>query len=158
MAEEVYDGAVGIDLGTTYSVVAIYEGTNVEIIANEQGSFTTPSFVSFTSEERLIGEAAKNQAAMNPENTVFDVKRLIGRRFDDATVKKDIESWPFKVVDQGGSPMVQVEYLNETKTFSPQEISSMVLLKVRTLPQFRIFSSAESRDQTLTHPTDEGGC
>jgi len=117
-------------------------------VANEQGSFTTPSFVSFTDEERLIGESAKNQAAMNPANTIFDIKyvplgrsglmteaetsprRLIGRRFDDPTVKKDIESWPFKVVDQGGNPMVQVEYLKETKTFSPQEISSMVLMKV----------------------------
>jgi len=100
-------------------------------VANEQGSFTTPSFVSFTSEERLIGEAAKNQAAMNPENTVFDAKRLIGRRFDDPTVKKDIESWPFKVIDDDNSPKIQVEYLGETKTFSPQEISAMVLGKVR---------------------------
>ncbi|GAB7354716.1 hypothetical protein MBLNU459_g5132t1 [Dothideomycetes sp. NU459] len=138
MSEEVYDGAIGIDLGTTYSCVANYEGTNVEIIANEQGSFTTPSFVSFTAEERLIGEAAKNQAAMNPENTVFDVKRLIGRRFDDATVKKDIESWPFKVVDQGGNPMVQVQYLNETKTFSPQEISSMVLGKMKEVAEVKL--------------------
>ena len=79
----------------------------------------------------MIGEAAKNQAAMNPTNTIFDIKRLIGRRFDDPTVKKDVETWPFKVIDQGGSPMVEVEYLNETKTFSPQEISSMVLAKVR---------------------------
>lgn len=98
-------------------------------VANEQGSFTTPSFVSFTPEERLIGEAAKNQAAMNPTNTVFDVKRLIGRRFDDPTVKKDTESWPFKVVDEGNNPKVQVEYLGEQKTFSPQEISAMVLGK-----------------------------
>ncbi|KAJ5476022.1 Heat shock protein [Penicillium sp. IBT 31633x] len=117
---EVYDGAVGIDLGTTYSCVANYEGTNVEIIANDQGSYTTPSFVSFTDKERLIGDAAKNQAAMNPANTVFDIKRLIGRRFDDPIVKKDVESWPFKVIDQGGNPVVQVEYLNETKIFSPR--------------------------------------
>lgn len=135
--------------GTTYSCVANYEGTNVEIIANDQGSYTTPSFVSFTDKERLIGESAKNQAAMNPANTVFDVKwvlynclsqfapvnsnrsrRLIGRRYDDPVVKKDVESWPFKVVDQGGNPVVQVEYLGETKTFTPQEISSMVLMKV----------------------------
>ncbi|CAG9989955.1 unnamed protein product [Clonostachys byssicola] len=126
MADEVYDGAVGIDLGTTYSCVATYEGNNVEIIANEQGSFTTPSFVSFTDKERLIGEAAKNNAAMNPRNTVFDAKRLIGRRYDDPNVKKDIESWPFKIVDDNGSPRIEVEYLGETKTFSAQEISAMM--------------------------------
>ncbi|KAL0935227.1 Heat shock protein SSB1 [Colletotrichum truncatum] len=143
MADEVYDGAIGIDLGTTYSCVATYEGTNVEIIANEQGSFTTPSFVSFTDKERLIGEAAKNQAAMNPTNTVFDVKRLIGRRFDDPTVKKDMESWPFKVVDDNGSPKVQVEYLGETKTFSPQEISSMVLLKMKEIAEVKIGKKVE---------------
>ncbi|KAL8969227.1 MAG: hypothetical protein Q9183_002096 [Haloplaca sp. 2 TL-2023] len=138
MAEEVYDGAIGIDLGTTYSCVANYEGSGVEIIANEQGSLTTPSFVSFTNEERLIGESAKNQAAMNPANTVFDIKRLIGRRFDDPSVKKDAESWPFKVVDKDGSPMVQVEYLKETKTFSPQEISSMVLMKMKEVAETKL--------------------
>merc|ERR1711939_89468 len=138
MAEEIYDGAIGIDLGTTYSCVANYEGTNVEIIANEQGSFTTPSFVSFTDKERLIGESAKNQAAMNPRNTIFDIKRLIGRRFDDPTVKKDIESWPFKVVDQDGSPMVEVEYLGENKIFSPQEISSMVLTKRKEVAEIKL--------------------
>ncbi|MCJ1445273.1 MAG: Heat shock protein ssb1 [Stictis urceolatum] len=138
MAEEVYEGAIGIDLGTTYSCVAVFEGTQVDIIANEQGSFTTPSFVSFTDEERLIGEAAKNQAAMNPANTVFDVKRLIGRRFDDPTVKKDIESWPFKIVDQGGNPLVEVEYLKEKKTFTPQEISSMVLMKMKEVAETKL--------------------
>ncbi|EMF10938.1 heat shock protein SSB1 [Sphaerulina musiva SO2202] len=144
MADEVYDGAIGIDLGTTYSCVANYEGAGVEIIANEQGSFTTPSFVSFTAEERLIGEAAKNQAAMNPENTVFDVKRLIGRRFDDPTVKKDIESWPFKVVEEGeNQPKVQVEYLGETKTFSPQEISAMVLVKMKEVAETKLGKKVE---------------
>ncbi|KAF2485379.1 heat shock protein 70 family [Neohortaea acidophila] len=144
MAEEVYDGAIGIDLGTTYSCVANYEGAGVEIIANEQGSFTTPSFVSFTSEERLIGEAAKNQAAMNPTNTVFDVKRLIGRRFDDPTVKKDIESWPFKVVEEGDNqPKVQVEYLGEKKTFSPQEISAMVLGKMKEVAEVKLGKKVE---------------
>ncbi|KAG8527079.1 Heat shock protein ssb1 [Bacidia gigantensis] len=138
MSDEVYEGAIGIDLGTTYSCVANYEGTNVEIIANEQGSFTTPSFVSFTDEERLIGESAKNQAAMNPANTIFDIKRLIGRRFDDHVVKKDIESWPFKVIDQGGSPVVQVEYLKETKIFTPQEISSMVLMKMKEVAETKL--------------------
>ncbi|KAJ8122964.1 hypothetical protein ONZ43_g971 [Nemania bipapillata] len=145
MAEEVYDGAVGIDLGTTYSCVAIYEGNNVEIIANEQGSFTTPSFVSFNEKERLIGEAAKNQAAMNPRNTVFDVKRLIGRPFSDPVVKKDIESWPFKVVEQGssGNPVVEVEYLGETKTFSPQEISAMVLTKMKEIAETKLGKKVE---------------
>ncbi|KAG8163676.1 hypothetical protein KVR01_006973 [Diaporthe batatas] len=143
MAEEVYDGAIGIDLGTTYSCVATYEGSNVEIIANEQGSFTTPSFVSFTAEERLIGEAAKNQAAMNPINTVFDVKRLIGRRYDDPTVKKDQESWPFKVVDDNGSPKVEVEYLGETKQFSPQEISAMVLVKMKEIAETKLGKKVE---------------
>jgi L1 cell adhesion molecule like protein len=143
MSDEVYEGAIGIDLGTTYSCVANYEGTNVEIIANEQGSFTTPSFVSFTSEERLIGEAAKNQAAMNPENTVFDVKRLIGRRFEDEIVKKDVQSWPFKVVDQGGSPMIEVSYLGETKQFSAQEISAMVLVKMKEVAETKLGKKVE---------------
>ncbi|CEJ88855.1 Putative Heat shock protein [[Torrubiella] hemipterigena] len=143
MAEEVYDGAIGIDLGTTYSCVAIYEGANVEIIANEQGSFTTPSFVSFTEKERLIGEAAKNNAAMNPKNTVFDAKRLIGRRFDDATVKKDIESWPFTIVDDDGQPKIQVDYLGEKKTFSAQEISSMVLLKMKEIAETKLGKKVE---------------
>ncbi|EAQ93440.1 heat shock protein 70 [Chaetomium globosum CBS 148.51] len=149
MADEVYDGAIGIDLGTTYSCVATYEGTNVEIIANEQGSFTTPSFVSFTEDERLIGEAAKNQAAMNPVNTVFDVKygslgRLIGRRFDDPTVKKDMESWPFKVVDDGnGNPKVEVQYLGSTHTFSPQEISAMVLNKMKDIAEVKLGKKVE---------------
>ncbi|KAL4934957.1 hypothetical protein BDV06DRAFT_217773 [Aspergillus oleicola] len=143
MSDEVYEGAIGIDLGTTYSCVANYEGTNVEIIANEQGSYTTPSFVSFTDKERLIGEAAKNQAAMNPKNTVFDIKRLIGRRFEDPIVKKDVEAWPFKVVDQGGSPAVEVDYLGETKTFTPQEISSMVLMKMKEVAETKLGKKVE---------------
>ncbi|KAL9060450.1 MAG: hypothetical protein Q9162_000623 [Coniocarpon cinnabarinum] len=143
MADEVYEGAIGIDLGTTYSCVANYAGSQVEIIANEQGSYTTPSFVSFTAEERLIGEAAKNQAAMNPRNTVFDVKRLIGRRYDDETVKKDILSWPFQVIDQGGNPFVQVDYMNESKKFSPQEISSMVLVKMKEIAETKLGKKVE---------------
>merc|ERR1712000_721621 len=143
MAYEVYDGAIGIDLGTTYSCVATYEGTNVEIIANEQGSFTTPSFVSFTDKERLIGEAAKNNAAMNPRNTVFDAKRLIGRRFDDPTVKKDIESWPFKIIDDNGNPKIEVDYLGERKSFSAQEISSMVLTKMKEIAETKLGKKVE---------------
>ncbi|KAI9785840.1 MAG: Heat shock protein ssb1 [Peltula sp. TS41687] len=149
MADNIYDGAIGIDLGTTYSCVATFEGGPVDIIANEQGSFTTPSFVSFTDKERLIGEAAKNQAAMNPRNTVFDIKRLIGRRFDDPTVKKDIESWPFKVVNQGGNPFVEVEYLGESKTFSPQEISSMVLTKMKEVAETKLGKKVEKAVVTV---------
>jgi len=113
------------------------------LVANEQGNRTTPSFVSFTPDERLIGEAAKNQAAMNPSNTIFDVKRLIGRRFGDDTVKKDIESWPFKVVENDGNPFVQVEYLGETKTFSPQEISAMVLGKMKEVAETKLGKKVE---------------
>ncbi|SGZ50456.1 CIC11C00000005224 [Sungouiella intermedia] len=123
--------AVGIDLGTTYSCVAHFANDRVEIIANDQGNRTTPSFVAFTDTERLIGDAAKNQAAMNPANTVFDAKRLIGRKFTDAEVQGDIKHFPFKVVDKGGKPQIQVEFKGETKVFTPEEISSMILTKMR---------------------------
>ncbi|KZO95703.1 heat shock protein 70 [Calocera viscosa TUFC12733] len=123
--------AIGIDLGTTYSCVGVWQNDRVEIIANDQGNRTTPSYVSFSDTERLIGDAAKNQVAMNPHNTVFDAKRLIGRKFDDAEVQADLKHFPFKVVSQGGKPMIQVEFRGETKTFSPEEISSMVLLKMK---------------------------
>jgi L1 cell adhesion molecule like protein len=138
-----YDGAIGIDLGTTYSCVAIYEGNGVEIIANEQGNRVTPSFVAFSEKERLIGDAAKNQAALNPRNTVFDAKRLIGRRFDDPSVKKDVQSWPFTVVDRDNSPYIEVEYLGETKQFSPQEISSMVLTKMKEIAEAKLGQTVE---------------
>jgi len=123
--------AVGIDLGTTYSCVAVWQNDRVEIIANDQGNRTTPSYVAFNDSERLIGDAAKNQVAMNPYNTVFDAKRLIGRKFADAEVQADMKHWPFKVIDKGGKPIVQVEYRGEDKTFSPEEISSMILIKMK---------------------------
>ncbi|KAF9541677.1 70-kilodalton heat shock protein [Mortierella hygrophila] len=123
--------AVGIDLGTTYSCVAVWQNDRVEIIANDQGNRTTPSYVAFTDSERLIGDAAKNQVAMNPVNTVFDAKRLIGRRFDDKDVQSDMKHWPFKVIDKATKPYIQVEYKGETKEFTPEEISSMVLTKMR---------------------------
>ena len=122
---------IGIDLGTTYSCVAVWQNDRVEVIANDQGNRTTPSYVAFTDTERLIGDAAKNQVAMNPHNTVFDAKRLIGRRFADAEVQADMKHWPFKVVDKGGKPTISVEYKGEQKTFTPEEISSMVLTKMR---------------------------
>jgi heat shock protein 1/8 len=122
---------IGIDLGTTYSCVAVWQNDRVEVIANDQGNRTTPSYVAFTDTERLIGDAAKNQVAMNPHNTVFDAKRLIGRRFGDAEVQADMKHWPFKVVDKDGKPTISVEYKGEQKTFTPEEISSMVLTKMR---------------------------
>ena len=134
----VYEGAIGIDLGTTYSCVGWWTNERVEIIANDQGNRTTPSYVAFTENERLIGDAAKNQAAMNPRQTVFDAKRLIGRRFDDPDVKKDMQSWPFTVVDKDGSPVIEVEYLGDKKQFAPQEISSMVLLKMKEIAEAKI--------------------
>lgn len=123
--------AVGIDLGTTYSCVAVWQNDRVEIIANDQGNRTTPSYVAFNDSERLIGDAAKNQVAMNPYHTVFDAKRLIGRKFGDAEVQADMKHWPFKVIDKSGKPVIQVEYRGEDKQFSPEEISSMVLIKMK---------------------------
>ncbi|XP_029996657.1 heat shock 70 kDa protein 1 [Sphaeramia orbicularis] len=123
--------AIGIDLGTTYSCVGVFQHGKVEIIANDQGNRTTPSYVAFTDTERLIGDAAKNQVALNPSNTVFDAKRLIGRRFDEPVVQADMKHWPFRVVGDGGKPKIQVEYKGEDKTFYPEEISSMVLVKMK---------------------------
>merc|ERR1712083_1198465 len=109
MSGNTYNGAIGIDLGTTYSCVGIWQHDRVEIIANDQGNRTTPSYVAFTESERMIGDAAKNQAAMNPTNTVFDAKRLIGRAFNDSVVKKDIKTWPFTVVKgSGNKPQIEV--------------------------------------------------
>jgi len=123
--------AIGIDLGTTYSCVGIFRDDRIEIIANDQGNRTTPSFVAFTDTERLIGDAAKNQVAMNPINTVFDAKRLIGRKFADAEVQADMKHFPFTVLDRGGKPVVEVEFKGEKKQFTPEEISSMILVKMR---------------------------
>ncbi|XP_013108281.1 heat shock 70 kDa protein cognate 4 [Stomoxys calcitrans] len=123
--------AVGIDLGTTYSCVGVFQHGKVEIIANDQGNRTTPSYVAFTDTERLIGDAAKNQVAMNPTNTIFDAKRLIGRKFDDAPVQADMKHWPFDVVNVDSKPKIQVIYKDEKKTFFPEEISSMVLSKMK---------------------------
>lgn len=127
--------AIGIDLGTTYSCVGVFQHGKVEIIANDQGNRTTPSYVAFTENERLIGDAAKNQVAMNPSNTIFDAKRLIGRRFDDAAVQSDKKHWPFDVISDSGRPKIRVEYKGETKTFYAEEISSMVLTKMKEIAE-----------------------
>merc|ERR1711966_161730 len=133
MSNKKIDGpAVGIDLGTTYSCVGIWQNERAEIIANDQGNRTTPSWVAFTDSERLIGDAAKNQAAMNPTNTVFDAKRLIGRKMDDQGLKDDLKHFPFKVQGkEGNKPHIYVEFKGETKSFSPEEISSMILTKMK---------------------------
>jgi heat shock protein 5 len=123
---------VGIDLGTTYSVVGIFKNGRVEIIANDQGNRITPSYVGWTPEgERLVGEAAKNQAALYPENTVFDVKRLIGRRWDDAEVQRDAKLYPYKIINRENKPYIEVSVKGETKVYAPEEISAMVLGKMK---------------------------
>lgn len=128
--------AIGIDLGTTYSCVAIYRNGTIEIISNDQGNKTTPSYVSFCDSERLIGESAKNQASQNATNTIFDAKRLIGRKFSDPGLQSDLKHFPFKVIDAGNDkPEIVVQYLQETKKFSPEEISSMVLLKMKQVAE-----------------------
>ena len=123
--------AVGIDLGTTYSCVGVFHNRKVEIIANEQGNRITPSYVAFTKTERLIGESAKSQIIINPTNTVFDAKRLIGRNWEESVVQADRKLWPFDVINEAGRPKVKVEYRGETKTFFAEEISSMVLTKMK---------------------------
>ena len=127
---------IGIDLGTTYSCVATWQNNNVEIIANDQGNRTTPSYVSFNSEERLIGTSAKSQSSQNPENTVFDAKRLIGRKYSDPLLQSDIKHFPYTVKsDSDGKPVIEVSYKNELKTFKPEEVSSMVLSKMKEIAE-----------------------
>merc|ERR1712015_486562 len=128
---------IGIDLGTTYSCVGVFKNGRVEIIPNDQGNRITPSYVAFTTEgERLIGDAAKNQLTSNPENTVYDAKRLIGRDFTEKTVQKDIKTFPFKVIDQNKKPHIQVTVKEgETKVFAAEEISAMVLLKMKEVAE-----------------------
>jgi len=142
--------AVGIDLGTTYSCVGVFQHGKVEIIANDQGNRTTPSYVAFTDTERLIGDPAKNQVAINPSNTIFDAKRLIGRKFDDSTVQSDLKHWPFEVINAGGKPKLQVEYKNETKSFTPEEVSSMVLTKMKETAE--AYLGHEVKDAVITVP------
>lgn len=143
--------AIGIDLGTTYSCVGVWQNDRVEIIANDQGNRTTPSYVAFTDSERLIGDAAKNQTAMNPKNTVFDAKRLIGRKFSDPKVQEDIKGWSFKVVPGvADKPSIEVDFKGETKRFEPEEISSMVLTKMKEIAEMYI--GTDIKDAVVTVP------
>jgi heat shock protein 1/8 len=130
------DICIGVDLGTTFTCIGLWENNRVEIISNEQGNRTLPSYVAFNESERLVGEAAKNQCALNPTNTVFDAKRLIGRRFSDPLVQSDIKHFPFKVLDDGNDkPLIEVQFKGETKRFRPEEISAMVLGKVKEIAE-----------------------
>ena len=136
--------AIGIDLGTTYSCVGIWKNGQCEIIANDQGMRTTPSYVAFTDSERLIGNAAKNQSSQNPENTIFDAKRLIGRLFNDSATQSDIKNFPFKVISKDNKPIIQANYKNELKDFQPEEISSMILTKMKTIAEDYLGEKVES--------------
>jgi L1 cell adhesion molecule like protein len=143
--------AIGIDLGTTYSCVGVWKNGSVEIIANDMGERTTPSYVSFSDTERLVGQAAKNQSARNPENTVFDAKRLIGRKFDDDVVKSDCKLWPFTVKNGNqGRPVIEINYKGDKRTFFPEEISSMVLVKMKETAESYIGQAV--KDAVVTVP------
>jgi len=141
---------IGIDLGTTNSCVGIYRDGKVEIIANDQGNRTTPSFVSFTNEERLIGDPAKSIAATNSKNTVYDAKRLIGRNYNDSHMEEEMKHFSFNIVNKNNKPIIEVEYKNETKQFTPEEISSMILYKMKEVAES--FLGETVTDAVITVP------
>jgi len=142
--------AIGIDLGTTYSCVGVWQNDHVEIIANDQGNRTTPSYVSFTSEERLIGDAAKSMVSSNPTNTVFDAKRLIGKKFSDPSVQSDMKHFSYNVINKDSKPFISVDFMGENKVFSPEEISSMVLIKMKEIAE--AFLGTTVTDAVVTVP------
>lgn len=136
--------AIGIDLGTTYSCVGVWKDGQCEIIANDQGMRTTPSYVAFTETERLIGNAAKNQASQNPENTIYDAKRLLGRVYSDATTQSDLKHFTFNVIAKDDKPIIQANYKGELKDFQPEEISSMVLVKMKEIAEDYLGQTVDS--------------
>ena len=143
---------IGIDLGTTYSCVGVWQNGRVEIIANDQGNRTTPSYVAFTEEgDRLIGDSAKNQANRNPKNTIFDAKRLIGRKYSDKTVKNDMKHWPFKVKKvSDDKPIIVVNHKGEEKEFTAEEVSSMILTRMKTTAE--AYLGVGVKDAVITVP------
>ena len=145
--------AIGIDLGTTYSCVGVWQNDRVEIIANDQGNRTTPSYVAFTDTERLIGDAARNQVAMNPFNTVFDAKRLLGRKFSDPMVQQDVKLWPFQVRGgTGGAPEIVVTHKGVERVLKPEEVSSMVLAKMKDVAQAYFGEGRPVKKAVITVP------
>ena len=150
MATAVKGRAIGIDLGTTYSCCGVWINDHVEIIANDQGNRTMPSYVSFTKDERLIGEAAKTNAASNTKNTVFDSKRLIGKNYNDENIKRVMKHLSYNVIDKDNKPMIQVEYKEETKVFSPEEIGAMILGKMKEIAE--AFLGESVTDAVITVP------
>jgi L1 cell adhesion molecule like protein len=141
--------SIGIDLGTTYSCVAVFENGKVEIIANEQGNRTTPSWVSFTDEERLIGDAAKNASGQNFLNTIYEAKRMMGRDWTDPILQNDLKLFPYKVVNVNNKPKVEVTFKNETKQFTPEEISAMILTKMKNIAESYLGKSVKNAVVTV---------
>jgi L1 cell adhesion molecule like protein len=142
--------AIGLDVGTTYSCIGVYQNGKVEIIANDQGNRTMPSYVSFTSDERLIGEAAKSAAASNPTNTVYDAKRLIGQKYSDEKIQKNLKHLSYKVIDKDDKPMIEVDFRGDTKVFAPEEISSMVIGKMKEIAE--AYLGEKVTDAVITVP------
>ena len=141
---------IGIDLGTTYSCVGIFRNGSVEIIPNELGNRITPSVVAFTDDDRLVGDAAKNQAALNPKRTIYSVKRLIGRKYNDKEVQMDKKLLPYDIIDKDGKPYIQVEIKGNKKLYSPEEISAMVLTKMKTVAEN--FLGTKVKNAVITVP------
>jgi heat shock protein 1/8 len=150
MSKKISKKVIGIDLGTTYSCVGVYENGGVTIITNDQGNKTTPSYVAFTDTERLIGDAAKAQCLANPKNTIYDIKRLIGRRFNEECIKNDSKYFSFDIVDVGGKPMTCVEWEGKQHKFSPEELSSMILQKMKSIAE--TYLGEEVKDAVVTVP------
>ena len=145
------DIPIGIDLGTTYSCIGAWQNENVDIIQNDQGNNITPSYVAFNDTEKLVGEAAKNQITFNLKNTIYDAKRLIGRKYNDYAIKDDIDIYPFKIVPgKNNKCMIEVEFKGETKVYSPEQISSFVLLKMKMIAES--YLNKEITDVVITVP------